>query len=126
VREAVSTGHSASKGPFSDRVTDLLRTELEATDVLLTTSCTSALELSALLLDLRPGQNVIVPSYTFVTTASAFARSGTELRFAYIDPVSLCIDPDSVDALIDSSTLRRTSLIVWPRTFLRFWLPFGW
>ena len=104
VQEAVSTGHSASKGPFSDRVVDLLRTELAATDVLLTTSCTSALELSAMLLNVQPGSNVIVPSYTFVTTASAFARSGAELRFADIDPVSLCIDPDSVSALIDSST----------------------
>ncbi|MAF96691.1 MAG: dTDP-4-amino-4,6-dideoxygalactose transaminase [Rhodospirillaceae bacterium] len=104
VQEAVSTGHSASKGPFSNRVADLLRTELEAADILLTTSCTTALELSAMLLNVQPGFNVIVPSYAFVTTASAFARSGAELRFADIDPVSLCIDPDSVGALIDSST----------------------
>jgi len=104
LQEAVSTGHSASKGPFSNRVADLLRTELEAADILLTTSCTTALELSAMLLNAQPGFNVIVPSYAFVTTASAFARSGAELRFADIDPVSLCIDPDSVGALIDSST----------------------
>jgi|TARA_Y100000294_G_scaffold65478_1_gene61950 dTDP-4-amino-4,6-dideoxygalactose transaminase len=57
-----------------------------------------------MLLNVQPGFNVIVPSYAFVTTASAFARSGAELRFADIDPVSLCIDPDSVGALIDSST----------------------
>lgn len=104
VQEAVSTGNSASKGPYSGRVVDLLQMELGATDILLTTSCTSALELAAMVLNVGPESNVIVPSYTFVTTASAFARSGAELRFADIDPISLCVDPDSVGALVDSST----------------------
>ncbi|SVD42761.1 uncharacterized protein METZ01_LOCUS395615, partial [marine metagenome] len=104
VREAVTTGHSAAKGPFSVKVSELLQGELGSANVLLTTSCTTALELSAMLLDLQPGHNVIVPSYTFVTTALAFARLGAELRFADIDPTTLCIDPDSVETLIDSST----------------------
>ena len=104
VREAVNTGSAAAKGPFSARVSELLRNELGSADVLLTTSCTTALELSAMLLDLQPHHNVIVPSFTFVSTALAFSRLGAEIRFADIDPTTLCIDLDSVDALIDSST----------------------
>jgi len=104
VGEAVGTGHSSAKGPFSKLVSDLLRAELGAEDVLLTTSCTSALELAAMLLALEPGDNVIVPSFTFVTTASAFSRAGFELRFADIDPETLCISPESASSVLDPST----------------------
>ena len=104
VRDSVSTGASAAKGPFSARAGNLLRSELGASDVLLTTSCTSALELSSMLLNLTPKHNVIVPSFTFVTTALAFTRSGAELRFADIDPVTLCMSPASVSELVDSET----------------------
>ena len=104
VRDSVSTGASAARGPFSARAGDLLRAELGASAVLLTTSCTSALELSSMLLNLTPKTNVIVPSFTFVTTALAFTRNGTELRFADIDPTTLCISPTSVSELVDSDT----------------------
>jgi dTDP-4-amino-4,6-dideoxygalactose transaminase len=104
VRDSVSTGASAARGPFSARACDLLRAELGASAVLLTTSCTSALELSSMLLNLTPKTNVIVPSFTFVTTALAFTRNGAELRFADIDPATLCISPTSVSELVDSDT----------------------
>ena len=104
VHDSVATGASAAKGPFSARVGDLLRSELSASAVLLTTSCTSALELSSMLLNLTPKTNVIVPSFTFVTTALAFTRNGAELRFADIDPVTLCMSPASVSELVDSET----------------------
>jgi len=101
---AVKSGIGSAKGPYSEQVGAILRDELGARDVLLTTSCTAALELAAMLLRLEPGDNVIVPSFTFVTTASAFAREGAALRFADIEPDRLGIDPASVATLIDERT----------------------
>jgi dTDP-4-amino-4,6-dideoxygalactose transaminase len=97
----VSGGHTAAGGPFSARVAELLRETHGAADVLLTSSCTDALELTALLLDLGPDDAVIVPSFTFVTTALAFARTGAQIRFADIEPTTLGIDPVSVEAIMD-------------------------
>lgn len=88
---------------YTDAASRLLRDATGAQDVLLTTSCTAALEMSALLLDIRPGDAVVVPSFTFVTTALAFARAGASIRFADVDPGTLCIDPDSVAPLLDES-----------------------
>lgn len=103
LESAVRAGQSSAKGPFSARVVELLRAELDAGDVLLTTSCTAALELAAMLLDLEPGDTVIVPSFTFVTTALAFAREGAQLLFADIEPDTFGIDPASVADLMDDS-----------------------
>lgn len=100
---AVRAGQSSAKGPFTRRVVELLRAELDAQDVLLTTSCTAALELSAMLLDLEPGDTVIVPSFTFVTTALAFVREGAQVLFADIEPDTFGLDPASVAALLDDS-----------------------
>ena len=74
LKKAVSSGHNAAKGPYSFKVSGLLREALDAKEVLLTTSCTAALELAAMLVDIKPGENVIVPSFSFVTTALAFTR----------------------------------------------------
>jgi dTDP-4-amino-4,6-dideoxygalactose transaminase len=101
---AVRGGHSSAKGPFSERASALLAESLGAADVLLTTSCTAALELSAMLLDLEPGDTVVVPSFTFVTTALAFARQGAQLLFADIEDETLGIDPNQVAALADETT----------------------
>ena len=101
VREAVQLGHTSSSGPFAKRATDLLRDHQGAADVLLTTSCTAALEMGGLLLDIQPGDVVIVPSFTFVTTALAFVRAGARLRFADIEDETLGIDPKSVADLMD-------------------------
>ena len=104
VRRAVEGGHTSAAGPFSRRVADLLREEHGAADVLLTTSCTDALEMAAMLLEQRPGDTVIVPSFTFVSTALAFARAGFRIVFADIEPSTLGIDPRHVAALIDDGT----------------------
>ena len=103
IRQSVTSGHTSSGGPFSERASALLAAETGAKDVLLTTSCTSALEMSALLLDLKPGDTVIVPSFTFSTTALAFARAGAQLLFADIEPNTLGVDPRSVERLLDDS-----------------------
>ncbi len=104
VADALKSGVSSAKGPYSARAAELLREACDARDVLLTTSCTAALEMSAMLLDLEPGDNVIVPSFTFVSTALAFVREGATVRFADIEDRTLGLDPASVAELVDDRT----------------------
>ncbi len=99
--EAVASGHSASGGPFTRRAVQILRQVHDANDVLLTTSCTDALEMSAMLLGIRPGDVVVVPSFTFTSTALAFAREGARLRFCDIEHGTLGLDPDHLETLLD-------------------------
>ena len=99
--EAVASGHSASGGPFTRRAVDVLRRVHGAHDVLLTTSCTDALEMAAMLVGIRPGDVVVVPSFTFTSTALAFAREGAGLRFCDIEPGTLGLDPDHLETLLD-------------------------
>jgi dTDP-4-amino-4,6-dideoxygalactose transaminase len=107
--EVASSGHHSGDGPMTRRATDLLAKHFaDAAAILLTTSCTHALELAALTLNVRPGDEVIVPAFTFVSTANAFALRGARIRFAEILPETLCIDPASVDALVT----KRTRVIV--------------
>jgi dTDP-4-amino-4,6-dideoxygalactose transaminase len=73
VAEAFSSARLSGDGPFTKRASARLSDLHDGASVLLTTSCTSALELSALLLDLQDGDEVIVPSFTFVSSANAFA-----------------------------------------------------
>jgi dTDP-4-amino-4,6-dideoxygalactose transaminase len=103
IRQSVEGGHTSSSGPFAGRSAEVLRDWSGAQEVLLTTSCTSALELSALMLDLRPGDSVIVPSFTFTTTALAFARQGAKLIFCDIEPETLGLDPAHLESLVDDS-----------------------
>jgi dTDP-4-amino-4,6-dideoxygalactose transaminase len=100
---AMSGGHTSSSGGFSRRVAALLREQSGASEVLLTTSCTAALELSGLLLDLQPGDTVVVPSFTFSATALAFARGGARLLFCDIEPTTLGLDPRHLAELLDDS-----------------------
>ena len=93
VRAAIEGGHTSSSGEFSVEAGDALREEIGAEEVLLTTSCTAALEMTALLLDLGPGDTVVVPSFAFVTTALAFVRQGARLLFCDIERDTLGLDP---------------------------------
>jgi dTDP-4-amino-4,6-dideoxygalactose transaminase len=103
VQQAVLSGHPASGGEFAKRASALLAEETGAEEVLLTTSCTSALELSAMLLDVGPGDTVIVPSFTFTTTALAFARQGAGLVFCDIERQTLGLDPAHLVTLLDET-----------------------
>jgi dTDP-4-amino-4,6-dideoxygalactose transaminase len=103
VRQSLESGHTAAAGPFSARASTILREEIGAPDVLLTTSCTAALEMSALLLRLQPGDSVIVPSFTFTSSALAFAREGAKILFCDIEPETLGPDPRHVAELVDDS-----------------------
>lgn len=99
--QVIANGHISAKGPYTKRAEELLRSKLGALDVLLTTSCTDALEMTAMLLDLGPGDVVIVPSFTFSSTATAFARQGASIRFCDIRTPDLGLDPDHVEASVD-------------------------
>jgi dTDP-4-amino-4,6-dideoxygalactose transaminase len=101
VTEAIRSGHPGSGGTFSARTAQLLAEHVGAEEALMTTSCTAALELSAMLLDLQPGDTVIVPSFTFTTTALAFARQGAGLVFCDVEPRTLGLDPHHLAELLD-------------------------
>ena len=101
--EAIKNRYTSASGPFSRRVAELIGSAIGSPDVLLTTSCTDALEMSAMLLDLTSTDTVIVPSFTFPSTALAFARQGANIRFCDIEPTTLGIDPAHVAELLDDS-----------------------
>lgn len=104
VIDAVGRGHFSGDGFYTKKCHALLEEYLGVPKVLLTTSCTHALEMSALLLDLRPGDEVILPSFTFVSTANAFALRGATLVFADIRPDTLNLDESLLPALITERT----------------------
>ncbi|MEV0346400.1 dTDP-4-amino-4,6-dideoxygalactose transaminase [Nonomuraea sp. NPDC050680] len=102
--EAVLRRFTRGDGPFTERATRLLAEITEAPRVLLTTSCTHALEMSALLLDLRPGDEVIMPSFTFMSTANAYALRGAVPVFADCRPDTLNLDERRLEAAITDRT----------------------
>jgi len=104
VANAVATGHISGDGPFTQRAEQLLEQELGVARALLTTSCTHALELSALLLDVGPGDEVVVPSFTFVSGANAFALRGADVVFADVRPDTLNLDEQRLDELVGERT----------------------
>lgn len=104
VRQAIERGHLSGGGPFTERCEELLREELDAPAVLLTSSGTHALEMSALLLEVGPGDEVVVPSYTFVSTANAFALRGARLVFCDVREDTLNIDQTRLEGLMSSRT----------------------
>lgn len=104
VEEALRSGHLAGDGPFTVRCAGLLEKLLGVPRVLLTTSCTHALEMSALLLDIRPGDEVIVPSFTFVSTLNAFVLRGGCPVFADIHESTLNMDENLLEGLVTPRT----------------------
>lgn len=104
IAEALRRGSISGNGTFTKQAEAALSTLHDGSTALLTTSCTHALEMSARLLNLQPGDEVIVPSFTFVSTASAFMWNGAVPVFADSRPDTLNIDPDDVERLITSRT----------------------
>jgi dTDP-4-amino-4,6-dideoxygalactose transaminase len=101
---AAASGHTSGDGPYTRRATGLLRDLTGARSALLTTSCTHALEMTALLLDLRPGDEVIMPSFTFVSTANAYVLRGAVPVFVDCRPDTLNIDENAVEAAVTPRT----------------------
>ena len=104
IAEAHFNSRLAGDGPFTHRCHNWLEQQSGCHKALLTHSCTAALEMSALLLDLKDGDEVIMPSYTFVSTANAFALRGAKPVFVDIRPDTLNIDEAKIEAAITPRT----------------------
>jgi dTDP-4-amino-4,6-dideoxygalactose transaminase len=98
ISQAVLSGHLAGNGIFTRKCQDWLQTRQGCGKALMTSSCTGALEMAAILCDLEPGDEVILPSFTFVSTANAFHLRGARLVFADIRPDTLNLDAADVES----------------------------
>lgn len=104
MRAALQEGHVSGDGRFSRAVSDCLSRDAGAERALLTPSCTAALEMAALLLNIAPGDEVVVPAFTFVSSINAFVLRGARPIFADIRPDTLNLDERLLESLITSRT----------------------
>lgn len=104
IQKALSSGKLSGNGHFTDCCHKFFENRYHIKKCLLTTSCTDALEMSAILSQVQPGDEVIVPSYTFVSTANAFVLRGANIVFADSMAENPNIDPKSIETLITSKT----------------------
>jgi len=108
ILQAVRSGKISGNGEFTRKCHDYFENRYGFNKVLLTTSCTVALEMSAILINIQPGDEVIMPSFTFVSTANAFILRGAKVVFADVLPGYPNIDPSAIEPLIT----KRTKAIV--------------
>jgi dTDP-4-amino-4,6-dideoxygalactose transaminase len=104
VQQAVANGHISGDGPFTTKCHAFLENEIGVKKALLTTSCTHALEMSAILLDIQPGDEVIIPDFTFVSTVNAFVLRGARPIFLDIRPDTLNLDESKLEDVITPRT----------------------
>jgi dTDP-4-amino-4,6-dideoxygalactose transaminase len=104
MQQALQNDHISGDGAFSKKCSTLLEQELGVPRVLLTTSCTHALEMMALLLNIQPGDEVVIPSFTFVSTINAFILRGARPVFIDIRPDTLNLDESQLEAKITAKT----------------------
>ncbi|MGZ9223103.1 MAG: dTDP-4-amino-4,6-dideoxygalactose transaminase, partial [Anaerolineales bacterium] len=104
IKQAIENGHMAGDGPFTKKCHAFLESELGVRKALLTTSCTHALEMSAILLEIQPGDEVIIPDFTFVSTVNAFVLRGAKPVFLDIRPDTLNLDESRLEAAITPKT----------------------
>lgn len=104
IQDVIENGHLCGDGKYTKLCHEWLEKNTGTKKALLTTSCTHALEMAALLLDIQPGDEVIMPSYTFVSTANAFALRGAKIVFVDIRPDTMNIDETLIEAAITDKT----------------------
>ena len=104
MKQAIDNGHISGDGPFTKKCHGFLEQELGVSKALLTTSCTHALEMSAMLLDLQPGDEVIIPDFTFVSTVNAYVLRSAHPVFVDIRPDTLNLDESKLEAAITPRT----------------------
>lgn len=104
IQHVLAENKFSGNGPFGKKCTDWFERELPCKRAILTPSCTAALEMTALLTEVGEGDEVILPSYTFVSTANAFALRGASLRFVDVDPSTMNIAPDRIAAAVTDKT----------------------
>ena len=104
ILESIKSPKISGDGEFTKRCHRWFEEKLGCTKALLTTSCTHALEMAAMLIDIKEGDEVIMPSYTFVSTANAFALRGAKIVFVDIRPDTMNIDETKIEAAITEKT----------------------
>ncbi len=104
MRQAIANAHTCGDGPFTKKCHQFLEENLGVHKALLTTSCTDALEMSALLLGIRPGDEVILPSFTFVSTVNAYVLHGATPVFCDVRADTLNLDETRIERLISPKT----------------------
>lgn len=104
IEEAVHSGKISGNGVFTKKCQQFFEQKYGFEKCLLTTSCTDALEMTAILADIKEGDEVIIPSYTFVSTALAFVRQGAKIVFADSYSDNPNIDADTIEALVTPKT----------------------
>ncbi|WP_018122464.1 dTDP-4-amino-4,6-dideoxygalactose transaminase [Wohlfahrtiimonas chitiniclastica] len=104
LNESIQNQHLCGDGPYTKKCQKWFEDNFKSQKVLLTPSCTHALEMAAILLDIRDGDEVIMPSYTFVSTANAFVLRGAKIVFVDIRPDTMNIDEKKIEAAITDRT----------------------
>ena len=104
VLKAMRSDMMSGDGPFTKRCHTWFESNLPCKKALLTPSCTAALEMAAILIDTQPGDEIIMPSYTFVSTANAFVLRGAKIVFVDIRPDTMNIDESKIEAAITNKT----------------------
>ncbi|MDR2210649.1 MAG: dTDP-4-amino-4,6-dideoxygalactose transaminase [Spirochaetaceae bacterium] len=104
IEDVIHKGKLCGDGEYTKKCHAWFEKNIPAKKVLLTTSCTHALEMTAFLLDIKAGDEVIMPSYTFVSTANAFAIRGAKIIFVDIDPTTMNIDHSKIERAITKKT----------------------
>ena len=104
MQSAMQSGKLCGDGGFTRRCQQWMEQRFASKKVLLTPSCTASLEMAALLIDLQPGDEVIMPSYTFVSTANAFVLRGATIVFVDVRPDTMNIDETRIEAAITPKT----------------------
>ena len=106
---AIKSGNLAGNNSFTKNVKNGFEKKLNCPKALLTNSCTSSLEITALLLDISPEDEIIMPSFTFVSTANAFALRGAKIKFVDVNPATMNIEPSKIE---DAITPKTKAIIV--------------
>ena len=104
IKQAIESQKICGDGQFTKKCKEWMMQQTGTADALLTTSCTHALELAAILSDIQPGDEVIMPSYTFVSTADAFVLRGAKIVFVDIRPDTMNIDENLIEEVITEKT----------------------
>ena len=104
IQDAVAQGMLCGDGKYTKLCSEWMKKRFDVNQVFLTTSCTHALEMAAFLCDIQPGDEVIMPSYTFVSTADAFVLRGAKIVFVDIRPDTMNIDENLIEQAITDKT----------------------
>lgn len=104
IRRAIEGGKLCGDGPFTKKCSSWMKEHFHSEEVLLTTSCSHALEMSAFLCEIQPGDEVIMPSYTFVSTANAFVLQGARIVFVDIRPDTMNLDETKIEDAVTEKT----------------------